>query len=128
MALSIDTVIDYYFFILILCFSDLSFRETGGEVAKERVQQDKRIDVLHSIAYIFFLAFSDDNTIGDTAKTVKAPLGIEVLFATFKEWGYQSLYQEDLCWYDTWGIGLTGLEIKRIPDGHEEFRERYGFS
>lgn len=75
--------------------------------------------------YIFF-TFSDDNTIGDTAKTVKAPLGIEVLFATFKEWGYQSLYQEDLCWYDTWGIGLTDLEIKRIPDGHAEFRERYG--
>ena len=57
MALSIDTVIDYYFFILILCFSDLSFRETGGEVAKERVQHDKRIDVLHSIAYIFFSLF-----------------------------------------------------------------------
>lgn len=73
----------------------------------------------------FCSAFSDDNTIGDTAKTVKAPLGIEVLFATFKEWGYQSLYQEDLCWYDMWGIGLTDLEIKRIPERHAEFRDRY---
>ena len=73
-----------------------------------------------------FCVFPDDNTIGDTAKTVKAPLGVEVLFGTFKEWGYQTLYQEDLCWYDKWGIGLTDLEIRRIPEGHTEFSERYG--
>ena len=75
---------------------------------------------------MYFCVFSDDNAIGDTAKTLKAPLGVEVLFGTFKEWGYQTLYQEDACWFDMWGIGLTDLEIRTIPEGHTEFRERYG--
>lgn len=85
----------------------------------------KDLTFVHCILYIFVF-FPDDNTVGDTAKTVKAPLGVEVLFGTFKEWDYQTLYQEDLCWYDRWGIGLTDLEIRRIPDGQTEFRERYG--
>ena len=75
---------------------------------------------------ILFCVFPDDNTIGDTAKTLKAPLGVEVLFGNCKEWGYQTLYQEDLCWYDRWGIGLTDLEMRVVPKGHSEFRKRYG--
>lgn len=84
-----------------------------------------RMKELTLVYCLHFFCFSDDNTIGDTAKTVKAPLGVEVLFGTFKEWGYQTLYQEDLCWYDWWGIGLTDLEVRRIPEGHTEFRKRY---
>jgi len=53
----------------------------------------------------------DDNTIGDTPKTLKAPVGVEVLFETFKKCGYQTLFQEDLCWYDKGGIDLTDLKI-----------------
>ncbi len=83
--------------------------------------------VLHGIVLDTFLYFfcPDDNTVGDTAKTVKAPLGVEVMFGTFKKWGYQTLYQEDLCWYDRWGIGLTDLEIRRIPKRDSEFKKRY---
>lgn len=92
----------------------LSGEEGGGQ------QQNGRLD----ISALSF--FPDDNTIGDTAKTVKAPLGVEVLFGTFKEWGYQTLYQEDLCWYDRWGIGLTDLEMRGVPKGYSEFKERYG--
>lgn len=73
---------------------------------------------------VLFCVFPDDNIIGDTAKTVKAPLGVEVLFGTFTEWGYQTLYQEDLCWYDRWGIGLTDLEMRGVPEEHSEFKER----
>ena len=70
---------------------------------------------------------ADDNAISDTAKTAKAPLGVEVLFGTFKKWGYQTLFQEDLCWYDYWGVGLTDLEVRGSPDGDDQFKERYSF-
>ncbi len=72
-----------------------------------------------------FVFFPDDNTVGDTAKTVKAPLGVEVMFGTFKKWGYQTLYQEDLCWFDRWGIGLTDLEMRGKPEKDSEFKKRY---
>ncbi|XP_031555080.1 uncharacterized protein LOC116291986, partial [Actinia tenebrosa] len=41
------------------------------------------------------------------------PLGIDVLFKHFKEYGYQTMFQEDLCWYDEWGIMLDNLERKK---------------
>ena len=33
-------------------------------------------------------------------------IGIEDLFSMFKEFGYSTLFQEDNCWYDTWGTLL----------------------
>ena len=69
--------------------------------------------------------FSDDDEISDTAKTAKAPLGVDVLFGTYKKWGYQTLFQEDLCWYDKWGIGLTDLHIRASPVEDEQFKARY---
>lgn len=66
----------------------------------------------------------DDNVVTNTAKTVKAPLGVEVLYRTFKRWGYQTLFQEDLCWFDRWGVVLTDLEIRRKPSMDSEFIER----
>ena len=69
--------------------------------------------------------FSDDDEISDKPKTAKAPLGVEVLFGKFKEWGYQTLFQEDLCWYDYWGIGLTDLHIREGPVEDEQFKARY---
>ena len=33
----------------------------------------------------------------------KLTYGVEKLFAQFKKWGYTTLFQEDSCWYDTWG-------------------------
>ena len=81
----------------------------------------KELTLVHCM---HFCVFPDDNTIGDTAKTVKAPLGVEVLFGTFKEWDYQTLYQEDLCWYDRWGIDLTDLEVRIIPEGDTQYIQR----
>ena len=75
----------------------------------------------HTIVYFLLL---DDNEISDRAKTAKDPLGVEVLFGAFSKWGYQTLFQEDLCWYDYWGIGLTDLQVSGRPDGDSEDRYR----
>ena len=48
-----------------------------------------------------------------------------MLFGAFSKWGYQTLFQEDLCWYDYWGIGLTDLQVRARPDGDSEFKDRY---
>ena len=44
-------------------------------------------------------------------------IGIEDLFSLFKESGYSTLYQEDSCWYDTWGtlLDLT-LRTNHVKD------------
>ena len=76
------------------------------------------------ISRLIFFLLSDDNKISETVKSAKAPLGVEVLYETFKRWGYQTLYQEDLCWYDTWGIGLTNLDVRSKPSTDSEFKER----
>ena len=74
---------------------------------------------------VFSSILLDDNEISDRAKTAKDPLGVEVLFGAFSKWGYQTLFQEDLCWYDYWGIGLTDLQVRGRPDGDSEFKDRY---
>ena len=77
----------------------------------------------HGITSLFHF-LPDDDEISDKAKTAKEPLGVEVLFGTFKKWGYQTLFQEDLCWYDYWGIGLTDLQIRASPVEDSAFKER----
>ena len=82
------------------------------------------VTLLRFDTIVYFLLL-DDNEISDRAKTAKDPLGVEVLFGAFSKWGYQTLFQEDLCWYDYWGIGLTDLQVRGRPDGDFEFKDRY---
>ena len=68
--------------------------------------------------------FLDDNEIGASGKNTKAPLGVEVLYGTFQKWGYQTLFQEDLCWYDHWGSALTDIDKREVLSNDGEFKER----
>ena len=52
------------------------------------------------------------------------PLGIDVLFSEYHKHGYQTMFQEDLCWYDFWGIMLTDLERLPVPKTISEFKAR----
>ena len=70
------------------------------------------------------VTFSDDNKVTASAKNTKASLGVEVLYGTFKKWGYQTFFQEDLCWYDIWGSALTDIGKRATPQSGSEFRER----
>ena len=59
-----------------------------------------------------------------SGKNTKAPLGVEVLYGAFKKWGYQTFFQEDLCWYDIWGTALTDMERREMPKTNYEFKVR----
>ena len=79
---------------------------------------------MHCIAQNRFSDFSDDNEMSASGKNGKAPLGVEVLYGTFQKWGYQTLFQEDLCWYDVWGSALTEIEKRAVPRKDSEFKSR----
>ncbi|KAJ7315079.1 hypothetical protein OS493_038971 [Desmophyllum pertusum] len=68
-----------------------------------------------------FSNFADDNKISSAVQG-KAPLGVEVMYGTFQKWGYQTLFQEDLCWFDKWGTVLTDIEERPEPSGESEFK------
>ena len=68
--------------------------------------------------------FLDDNILTDTFRTSKYSLGVEVLYGTFKKWGYQTLFQEDLVWFDYWGIILTDHELRSKPTVDSGFMAR----
>ncbi|PFX11831.1 hypothetical protein AWC38_SpisGene24313 [Stylophora pistillata] len=74
---------------------------------------------------IFCGVVVDDNKVTASAKNTKASLGVEVLYGTFKKWGYQTFFQEDLCWYDEWGSVLTDIEKRAVPQWNFEFRESF---
>ncbi|XP_046855342.1 uncharacterized protein LOC124448376 isoform X2 [Xenia sp. Carnegie-2017] len=57
-------------------------------------------------------------------KSVK-PLGIHVLFGEYKHSGYQTLFQEEGCWYDYWGLMLTDVERFPTPKDSEGFIKRW---
>ena len=67
---------------------------------------------------------TDDNEVIASASNKKAPLGVEVLYGAFKKWGYQTLFQEDLCWYDIWGTALTDYERRKMPKTNSDYKER----
>ncbi|XP_048582314.1 uncharacterized protein LOC5511332 [Nematostella vectensis] len=46
----------------------------------------------------------------NVAYTALHPLGIDVLYGHYKKHGYQTMFQEDLCWQDSWGIMLNNLQ------------------
>ena len=73
---------------------------------------------------MFVLFYSDDNEISASGENTKAPLGTEVLYGTFQKWGYQTLFQEDLCWYDIWGSALTDIQRRAVPSADSEFKSR----
>ncbi|XP_022808588.1 uncharacterized protein LOC111345563 [Stylophora pistillata] len=66
----------------------------------------------------------DDNEVIASASNKKAPLGVEVLYGAFKKWGYQTLFQEDLCWYDIWGTALTDNERRKVPETNSDYKQR----
>ena len=65
----------------------------------------------------------DDDEVSASAKNTRAPLGVEVLYGAFKKWGYQTFFQEDLCWYNIWRIGLSDLDQRKVSSA-----QHYGFS
>ncbi|KAJ7389022.1 ligand-gated sodium channel [Desmophyllum pertusum] len=67
----------------------------------------------------------DDNEISASGENTKAPIGIEVMYGTFQKWGYQTLFQEDLCWYDIWGSMLTEIQRRGVPTSDSEFKSRW---
>lgn len=50
-----------------------------------------------------------------------------VLYGAFQKAGYQTLFQEDLCWYDIWGSLLTNNQKRAVPSGDAEFKSRLVF-
>ena len=51
-------------------------------------------------------------------------LGIPVLFGEYKRSGYQTLFQEEGCWYDHWGLMLTDVERYNTPRDKSGFAKR----
>jgi hypothetical protein len=51
-------------------------------------------------------------------------LGISVLFGEYKKSGYQTLFQEEGCWFDHWGLMLTDVERYPTPRRREGFAKR----
>ena len=47
----------------------------------------------------------------------------KILFSLFKESGYSTLYQEDSCWYDTWGT-LLDLTLRTNPVKDQKTRDK----
>ncbi|EDO47581.1 predicted protein [Nematostella vectensis] len=63
---------------------------------------------------------------GRTANHSADSLGIQVLFSHFFERGYQTLFQEDLCWFDEWGTHLTNLRSRPdMPRTSAAYRKRW---
>ncbi|CAB4030612.1 uncharacterized protein LOC113677807, partial [Paramuricea clavata] len=52
-------------------------------------------------------------------------LGIPVLFGEYKKSGYQTLFQEEGCWFDHWGLMLTDVERYPTPRRREGFAKRW---
>ncbi|KAJ7389015.1 ligand-gated sodium channel [Desmophyllum pertusum] len=73
----------------------------------------------------FSSVLKDDNEIGGKGENILAPLGTEVMYGTFQKWGYQTLFQEDLCWYDIWGIMLTEIQRRAMISGDSELKSRW---
>lgn len=78
-----------------------------------------------NIRPFFCGVLEDDNKVTASSKNTRASLGVEVLYGTFKKWGYQTLFQEDLCWYDVWGSVLTDIEKRAVPQSDSAFKERW---
>ena len=56
-------------------------------------------------------------------KSIK-PLGIPVLFGEYQKSGYQTLFQEEGCWFDLWGLMLTDVEKYPTPRFRDGFAKR----
>ncbi|XP_028395200.1 uncharacterized protein LOC114519289 [Dendronephthya gigantea] len=57
-------------------------------------------------------------------KSIK-PLGISVLFGEYQKNGYQTMFQEEGCWYDLWGLMLTDVERHPTLTDREGFAKRW---
>ncbi|XP_031550213.1 uncharacterized protein LOC116287668 [Actinia tenebrosa] len=48
----------------------------------------------------------------DGKKQVEQPnVGMDVMYGHFQKQGYQTIFQDDLCWYDSWGTLLNDIKI-----------------
>lgn len=55
-------------------------------------------------------------------KTPKRVNGINVLTGRFKQFGYQTLMHEDLCWFDEWGSFFSPEYKKKVKPFTEAFK------
>ena len=67
-----------------------------------------------SVPLLLFFSGDSYSFTGETVRR-QAPLGIAVLYGAYRRQGYQTVFQEDLCWYDRWGMMMTGMEMKSVP-------------
>ena len=74
------------------------------------------VDVMGVIHLCVLYPFAD----GPSTPT----LGIDVLYSEYHRRGYQTLFQEDLCWYDHWGIMLSDIKSRETPGTTEEKKSR----
>ena len=89
--------------------------------------------LLFYVRFTSFRLFDVDSsvtiTLGDaefSSEVTKGqnPLGIGELFGEYQRNGYQTTFQEDICWYDSSGIMLTDLERRYVPSTPQEFEKR----
>ncbi|XP_028416001.1 uncharacterized protein LOC114539557 isoform X2 [Dendronephthya gigantea] len=60
-----------------------------------------------------------------TKRKLGKSLGIPVLFGEYKKSGYQTLFQEEGCWYDRYGLTLTDMEKYKTPSHMRDFSKRW---
>ncbi len=83
-------------------FERQNLDSSGGEVLDFSLFQSVHG---HSVenAHALFAGSLLPETISDTEREDTA-VGVEVLFKMFKSLGYQTMYQDDLCWTAVWGL------------------------
>ena len=70
------------------------------------------------------LLFKGHEDFSSAVKKAEVPLGLAVLYGKYQSLGYQTVFQEDLCWIDRWGVHLTGLERRSLPSSDSEYKSR----
>ena len=63
-----------------------------------------------TISVEIYLVFFPGNDDFSKASASTKPLGYNVMNTEFKKHGYQTMFQEDLCWHDAWGIMLSNIK------------------
>ncbi|XP_031553838.1 uncharacterized protein LOC116290865 [Actinia tenebrosa] len=74
--------------------------------------QSLSMHTMENIRPLFSGVAFDLKDINDLPSLAKAPLGINVLYGHYKRHGYQTMFQEDMCFYDRWGCVLDGIKMK----------------
>lgn len=98
--------------------------------AMQRIDKDARIldfELFQSLAPFTFVNVQSFMSGKQDYKDIKnREIEFSVLFKRFKEEGYQTMMQEDACWYDKWGSIITSNKKrgKRLH-GEEDFKKAW---